>query len=254
LSQRPERRGRFEKPVAILAALAVWQISAVVLDNSLVLVTPFVVAGRLADLVAQADFWLSVGFSLIRIAGGFLLAMVIGSLLAIAASQARAVEVLLWPYVALVKATPVASFIILCLIWLNASNLSVFISFLMVLPIAYTNLLHGIRSTDTQLLEMADVFQVGRLRRLRYIYLPHIKPYLLSASSIAIGLAWKSGIAAEVIGIPSGSIGEKLYEAKIYLNAGDLFAWTVTIVAVSLLVEKLFVHVMKTTLSRLEQV
>ena len=230
-----------------------WQITAVLLDNSLVLVTPFVVAGRLADLVVQADFWLSVGFSLIRIAGGFLLAMVIGSLLAVAASQARTVEVLLWPYVALVKATPVASFIILCLIWLNASNLSVFISFLMVLPIAYTNLLHGIRSTDAQLLEMADVFQVGRLRRLRYIYLPHLRPYLLSASSIAIGLAWKSGIAAEVIGIPNGSIGEQRYEAKIYLNAGDLFAWTVTIVAVSLLVEKIFVRLLKTTLSRLEQ-
>ena len=47
----------------------------------------------------------------------------------------------------------------------------------MVLPIIYTNLLQGIKSTDPKMLEMAGVFRVGWLKRLKYIYLPQIKPF-----------------------------------------------------------------------------
>ncbi len=111
----------------------------------------------------------------------------------------------------------------------------------MVLPIVYTNVLQGIRSTDKQLLEMADLFNIGWWRRLRYIYIPHLTPYILSACTVSIGLSWKAGVAAEVIGIPTGSIGERLYEAKVYFSTGDLFAWTLVIIALSILAEKIFV-------------
>jgi NitT/TauT family transport system permease protein len=144
-----------------------------------------------------------------------------------------------------IKSVPVASFIILCLIWLSSKSLSIFIGFLMVLPIVYTNMLHGIKSTDTKLLEMATLFRVGWGKKLKYIYLPHLKPYILSACSVSIGLAWKAGIAAEVIGIPDGSIGERLYEAKVYLSTADLFAWTAVIVVISVIFEKVFLRGLK---------
>ena len=160
-------------------------------------------------------------------------------------------EVLLWPYVTFIKTTPVASFIILCLIWLDSANLSVFISFLMVLPIVYANMLEGIRQTDPKLLEMARLFRVSPGRRLFYIYLPQLRPYLMTACSVALGLSWKAGIAAEVIGIPDGSIGERLYEAKVYLNSADLFAWTVVIIAVSIVFEKLFLLLLRRGYARL---
>jgi len=212
------------------------------LGNDLLLVTPLVVVRTLFNLCWSAEFWVTVGFSFFRIAAGFLLALLTGIGLAVAAGRFRLAEVLLQPYMSVVKATPVASFIILCLIWLDSRSLSVFIAFLMVLPIVYTNILQGIKSTDRKLLEMADVFRVGWWRRLEYIYLPQLKHYLLSACAISIGLSWKAGIAAEVIGIPQGSIGEKLYEAKVYLSSGDLFAWTVAVVIISILFEKLFVR------------
>lgn len=240
---------RLEKAGAILAALALWQLAAMLLDNSLFLVTPFVVAGKLTTLVVTADFWSTIAFTFLRIEIGFFLALFMGTILAFTAGRFRVIGVMLQPYMAVVKATPVASFIILCLIWLNARNLSVFIAFLMALPIIYTNVLQGFHAADTKLLEMARLFDVGWKRKFRYIYIPQVKPYLLSACSVAVGLSWKAGVAAEVIGIPDGSIGEKLYNAKVYLNTGELFAWSVVIVVISILFEKLFMHVIRALFS-----
>ena len=133
----------------------------------------------------------------------------------------------------------------LALILFSSKNLAVLISFLIVLPVLYTNLLSGIRAADPQLLEMARVFRVPALRGIRYVYLPQVLPYFRSACGSALGLCWKSGIAAEVIGMPDGSIGEQLQQAKIYLNTPDLFAWTLVIVLVSLIFEKVFLALLK---------
>ena len=152
----------------------------------------------------------------------------------------------------MIKATPVASFIILCLIWLNVQNLSIFISFLMVIPIIYTNILQGLLATEEKLLEMAEVFKLSWGKQFVYIYLPQLRPYLLSACSLSLGIAWKSGVAAEVIGIPNGSIGEMLYEAKLYLDSPQLFAWTAVIIVVSIAFEKMFMLLLKRFYKRLE--
>lgn len=226
----------------MLAALLLWQFAAMLLGNQLLLVTPFVVLKKLAILLIDREFWDVLAFSFLRIVVGFLLALCTAIFLAALAGRFPWAEVMLSPYIAIIKSTPVASFIILCLIWLDARSLSVFIAFLIVLPVVYTNVLSGIKATDYQLLEMADLFEIAWWRRLRYIYIPQINPYLLSACSVAIGMSWKAGIAAEVIGIPKGSIGEKLYEAKVYFSTGDLFAWTLVIILVSILFEKLFMY------------
>ena len=173
--------------------------------------------------------------------GGFLLALALGLALAALAAALRWVEVLLRPLMLTIKSIPVASFIILALMWLrSAGNLAVFISFLMVLPVVYTNTLAGIRETDARLLEMAAVFRVPPAKRVRYLYVPAALPYFRSACTVGLGLCWKSGVAAEVIGITSGSIGEALYNAKILFSTAELLAWTVVIVLLSLAFERLF--------------
>ena len=154
---------------------------------------------------------------------------------------------------AAIKAVPVASFIILVLIWGPSRNLSVVISFLMVLPVIYTNDLGGILSTDRKLLEMAQVFRIPLFRRIRYIYLSQLLPYLRTGFSLSLGLCWKAGVAAEVIGIPKGSIGEKLYEAKVYLETPDLFSWTLVIVLISVIFEKLFLRFIDKTVALIEK-
>ena len=162
------------------------------------------------------------------------------------------VSILSSPLVKTVRATPVASIVILVLVWVHSRNLSVVISFLMVFPVVYTNILEGLVSTDKDLIEAAGVYRITRLKRIRYIYLPSLSPYIQSAISTSLGLAWKSGIAAEVIGLPDGSIGERVYEAKIYLSTPDLFAWTVVIIILAFLFERFFLFVSSSLLRRAE--
>lgn len=241
------------KVLAVAFWLLIWQLGAMALGQELVLVTPVAVVAQLGVLLPQGAFWQAVGYSFARIVLGFALALALGGALAALSYAFAPLRTLLWPPFAAIKATPVASFIILCLILFTSRQLSVFISFLMVLPVVYTNLLRGLEQTDRQLLEMARVFGVGPGRRVRYLYLPQLRPYLESACAVSLGLCWKAGIAGEVIGIPTGSIGEQLYLAKLYLNSRDLFAWTAVVVAVSMAFEKLFLAGLRLLYRRLER-
>ena len=231
--------------LAVLFWIAVWQIASMWLGQEILLASPVSVIRRLFELIFTGDFWHSAGFSFGRIVLGFSMALILGILLAVLAFLSRTVEILVNPVLTAVKSTPVASFIILCLIWIPSRNLSVFISFLMVLPVIYTNILEGIRQTDRQILEMAKVFQVSMGRQIRYIYVSQILPYFVSACRLSLGMCWKAGVAAEVIGVPKGSIGEKLYNAKIYLETPDLFAWTIVIIVISFVFEKCFLWLVR---------
>ena len=230
----------WQRAGAVVLALSVWQAASWAVGSALLLPGPVTVLGRLCALAVTAAFRRAVAFSFCRIAGGFALALVLAFVLALAAGRWPVVEVLLRPYVLAIKAVPVASFIILALVWLNSRGLSLFISALMVFPPVYLNVLEGICRTDRRLLEMARVFRVPLGRRLRGIYLPQVMPYFRTAVSLGLGLCWKAGAAAEIIGLPAGSMGERLYTAKVYFQTADLFAWTVTIVAVSVAFERLF--------------
>ena len=225
---------------AVLFWLAVWQLGAMALHQSILLVSPVQVLVRLAQLAVTLAFWRAIAYSLCRIVLGFLAGILLGTVLAALSARFRRVEELLAPAMLAVRSIPVASFIILALILFSSRNLAVLISFLMVLPILYANVLEGIRAADGQLLEMAQLFRIPPRRRIRYVYLPQVLPYFRSACSSALGLCWKAGIAAEVIGMPRGSIGERLQQAKVYLDTPDLFAWTLVIVLVSLAFERVF--------------
>ena len=231
--------GKQKQPVrawAVIFWLLVWQLASMALraaypHGALLLASPADAAKRLAELSVTADFWRAVARSAAHILGGFLLSCALAVVLAALAARLRRVEELLAPLVAAIKAVPVASFIILALVWLSSRSLTLFISALMVFPPVYLSTLEGIRRTDRQLLEMARVYRVPLSRRL---------PYFRSAVSAALGLCWKAGTAAEVIGLSGGTIGERLYTAKVYFQTPDLFAWTAVIVLISALFEKLF--------------
>ncbi len=222
-----------------------WQILSVIVADKLLLVSPIDVLKRLYQMIFEPEFLSSILFTFKRITIGFGLGLLVGTVLALTAGRFKTVETLLWPYMLTVKSVPVASFVVIALLWINAANLSLLISFLMVLPIIYTNILEGVHSVDEKMLEMAEVFKMPFSRRLRFIWLPSLKFFALSGCKVAVGLAWKSGVAAELIGYPKGSVGEALYYSKLWLETADLFAWTVVIVVVSVAFEKLFVFLLK---------
>ncbi len=226
------------KLFAICFWLIGWELLSLRLDNEIVLASPFAVLVTLLELIRQAEFWQTILFSSLRIIYGFTLAMAGGTILAVVSFRFRLMEELVSPVMKIIKAMPVASFIILALFWIDVKNLSVLASFMMVVPMFYSNVLQGINETDRKLLQMAKVYRLGAMKKLIAIYIPSVAPYFLTAVSVGMGFGWKSGIAAEVIGIPTGSIGRMLYEAKLYVMTKELLAWTVVIILISVLFEK----------------
>lgn len=224
----------------LLFWLAVWQLAYRIVGRDLLLASPFAVFRRVFELAATTDFWRIIGTSFCRIMAGFLLGVLLGTLLGIITAGCKtAYQVLKLP-MSIIKATPVASFVILALIWISGKNLSTFISFLMVLPMVHQNVHQGLKSADPLLLEAARSYRLGRLKTAHAVYLPAVLPYFLSVCRVAMGFAWKAGIAGEVIAIPRDTIGTQLYNAKIYLETTDLFAWTVVIVVLSVVIERIF--------------
>ncbi len=225
---------------AVVVWLVAWQAAAMLMDSRLLLPAPVEVLARFFSLAATYGFWGRVAFTLLRILAGFCLGVTLGAGLAAVAMRFRRAGELFAPAMALAKSVPVACFVVLALIWAGASELSVVVSVLVVAPIVYENVCDGVRATDALLLEMADVLCVPAMRRLTAIYLPQTVPYFRAACASSLGMAWKAGVAAEIIAIPAGSIGEALYGAKIYFDTTDLFAWTLAVVVLSVLFEKAF--------------
>lgn len=231
-------RAKIRKAVIILFWLAVWQAAAAWADNSILLVGPAEVLRAFVQNALQPDFLRIVFGSFARIGLGFGLALLAGLLLGALGSRFAPVQELLAPVISTLKSIPVASFVVLLLIWFGAGHLSLFISFLIVFPNVYVNTIAGLKSADEELLEMARVFGMGRFNRFFYLYRPALMPYLNSCMKISLGMSWKSGVAAEVIGLPDYSLGERLYMSKIYLDTAGMLAWTLTVILLSFLFEK----------------
>lgn len=233
------------KCIIIVFWLLIWQLGSLAVGNSILLVGPVDMIKSLASLLPTLDFWQTIAYSFGKISIGFLSAFFLGIIFGSAGYRFSLLQELLQPIILLMKSIPVASFVILALIWLGSRQLSVFISFMVVFPIIYINTISGLESTDKKLLEMTQVFHVSVWKKVLYIYLPALMPYLISSCKVSLGMSWKSGIAAEVIGVPAHSIGERLYMAKIYLSTADLFAWTFVIIIISAVFEQVFLYLLK---------
>lgn len=244
-SSTQRNKGSLTAAMSILFWLVVWEIAARLVSQQLFLTSPIQVLKTLYGLLGSSEFYSTVGFSFIRISIGFLCAAVIGSVLGVLAYKLRPVETLVRPLMGAIKAAPVASFVVIALLMVGSQNLSALISFLMVLPVFYTNILTGLWSVEPERFEAADVFGMLNSDRFRFIYLPYVAPFARSACEVGIGIAWKSGVSAEVIGIASGSIGEKIYDSKLYLDTSQLFAYTLVVIAVSLILERLAILLIK---------
>lgn len=230
--------------IAICFWLFVWHFLSLKINNSIFLPSPESTYKALIRISKRADFWQTIFNTFSKIAKGFLLALIAGTLLSVISAFVKIIDVLVSPFMRLLKTVPVASFIILALLWVKSDKLSVLISFVMVTPVVYINILQSFDNVDNNLLEMADIFNVGLLRRLRFIYVPALVSGFMSACKIGLGFCFKAGIAAEIIGLPFRSIGSELYKSKLYLMTDELFAWTVVIVLMSVFFEGVCIYLL----------
>ncbi len=234
---------RFARGAAVaLFWIAVWWGIAALVQQEILIPTPLAVASTLWKLLPSGDFWASVAISLLRIVLGFVAALLVGTVLAVFTVRFAALRAVFSPLLHIIRAAPVASFIILTLVWISYDVIPAFIAFLMVLPIVWVNVEEGIRRTDPALLEMAAAYRVPPRRVLTSLYIPSVKPFFMTACVNGLGFAWKSGVAAEVICHPEWAIGSRLHDAKIYLETPEVFAWTAVVIVMSIVLETLLVR------------
>ena len=220
--------------------IALWAFSAWRVGKPLLFPSPLAVLTRLWELAQTKEFYTVVGNSLWSVLSGILIAVLLGSILSALTAHVKVLRDLLLPIMTVIKATPVASFIILALIWIGAKKVPTFITILIVLPLIWTNLDVGFSKIDRGLWEVAKVYKMPFWRRWTTLTLPSLKPYFVSACRSALGLAWKAGIAAEIIASPRNTIGTMIGDAKQYILTADMFAWTLTVILLSLVIEFVF--------------
>ena len=240
-----EQRPKINGLPALLFWTAVWYLAALAQDNPLLLPTPVQVLRCLGNLMLTASFWQITVVSICRILLGVVSAFILGVILAVLTTNSRLLETLIAPAMTAMQATPVASFTILVLIWMDRDFVPVLICGMMVLPVVWNSVSAGIRVTDRQLLEMAQMYRLPRSRVLRRIYIPSVMPFFRTACSSGLGLGWKAGIAAEVLTVPKRSIGRMISDSKLYLLTEELFAWTLAVIVLSLLLQKVMLHLLK---------
>ena len=223
---------------AVAAAwIGLWQILSMIVGLELLLPSPLSTVRRLFELAGTVEFWGAVGKSCLNILTGWILGVLAGTVLALATNANGVIRAFFSPVMSVIKATPVASFVMLAFVWIRGARLPTFCTFLMVLPVVWANIHEGLSSADAGLLEMAKVFRLRRSTIWRTIRLPALLPHLFGALRVSLGFAWKAGVAAEVIAHAGSSIGSSLYDAKLYLNTAEVFAWTAVIILLSVLLE-----------------
>lgn len=215
----------------------VWELTARWVGKELILPAPEAVARSLATLAGTGDFWRAAAATLLRILAGFGVGAVLGTALGAATAASRWCDRLFSPALRAVRTVPVVSFILLLYFSLPTARVPVAVAALMALPVVWRSARQGIAAADPLLLELAGAYRFGRAKTLRLVYLPAAAPALTAGWETALGLAWKSGVAAEVLCQPRWAAGTGLQSAKAYLDTAGVVAWTVMIVLMSLAVE-----------------
>lgn len=217
--------------------LVVWQVASMLDSSGILLCGPLDALFALYRLSSTQTFWSSIWFSTLRIVAGVLLGYIIAGVLAAASWHTSTVRILLQPALLAIKSTPVACVVVILLIWTGAANVSVITVLLLVVPAIYFALCAGLDNMDAGQRDLFEIFGARGRRRFFALIWPAILPYLETASSTVLGMSWKAGIAAELIGVPAGSLGERIYQAKLLLETPDLFAWTFCVICLSWLFE-----------------
>ena len=242
------------KILPIFFWLILWWLLSITINQPLLLVSPIIVFNKIINIILSNSFITIIISSISKITIGLFSATLTGIIFAYISNKNKYIKPLISSLILTIKSIPVASIIILILIWVSSANISIIISYMMVLPIIYQNILIAFDNLDNKLIEMANIFNINKYIKYRYIYISQLLPYFTSATITSIGFSFKAGIAAEIIGLPTNSIGTSLYESKIFFDIPSLFAWTIIIIILSYLYETFFKLLIKIIAIKLKKI
>ncbi len=231
---------RLLKAVAVILWICIWQILSMIINKELLMPSPYVTFRTLVSLMSDSSFYTALLYSLFRIIIGFLIAVLLAFSLGVLSGLSKNAEILLSPFITIIRSTPVMSFIILAIIWFSYNLAPLVVNLIMCFPPVYDNVVKGIKNTDKKLLYMAKVYQVKPFKIFTGIYLGSVKPFLAAGMNTALGLAFRVAVAAEVLANPRYGIGTRLLQAKYNLETSEVFAWTLMILVLSYIFEYIF--------------
>lgn len=238
-NKKPHKKSKGRQTAVCLFWLVIWQAASVAVDKPLILPGPWETVTALFSLTGETEFYLNILWTLFRCLSAMALSFVLGSLCAWLSYRKDMFRSLLTLPVGFFKAVPVMAIIIYVILLASADWVAVIVCFLMCFPIVYTNILAGLDSTSEEFLELAYIYDLTSAEKARYIYLPGIRTYIMSAVQLIAGMSWKAVVAAEVLSIPKYSLGYEMMNSKYYLQTPVLFAYILVIVVLSLAMEKI---------------
>lgn len=238
-SGRP-RRSPTVRAAAVVGWLVAWQAAAWAVDSPILLCGPVDAAASLVSMAAAPPFWQTVAVSFAHIAGGFLVAAALGTCLGALAHRSAVLEAVLEPAMLALKAVPVACVVVILLLWVGSAGVATACVAIVVLPPYYFAMLEGLAAADPAGSATLKALGVGPVARALAHGWPSVLPFVLAASRTAVSMAWKAGVAAELIAIAGTTLGAEVYQAKLLLETDRLMAWTVAIVCCAFVSERAF--------------
>ncbi len=219
--------------------ILVWEILSQLVNQEFYLPSPQSTIVSLLNLLAEKDTYITILYSSYRTLLGFMVSCIVGVVLGYICGISKSFYNLFNPLISVIRTVPVMSIIIIAIMWFKDTNVPIFVAFLMCFPIIWTNTVSGIHSTDIKLLQMCSIYNIKNIRIIKSVYFYSALPYIKAGMISALGISWKVTSAAEVLSLPKYSIGGYLYDSKVYLEIPDLFAWTIIIIFLSIIFEKI---------------
>ena len=226
------------KILPVLILLVIWEISACIYDKAVFFPSVHQTFFALVEILKSEEFLKVVYMTFTRVLCGLFYGTLSGCAFAILSYKVKFIHSIMIPLLSVIKATPIASIIILLYISpLNGNAIAILISFLIVFPIVWQNVYDAFNSIDKDLIEVAKIYEFSFIKKLKFLILPELKKFIIPATVTSIGLAFKAEIAAEIIAGVNDSIGQMIYYAKDVPAADRVFAWTIIGILLSILVE-----------------
>lgn len=219
-------------PGALIAAWAVGASTGAI--DPAVFSSPAAVAGTAASLWQQGLLQEHLSISLIRAGAGFGIGVGVGVLLGVLSGTVMSVERLIDPSLQILRAVPIVILLPLFVVWLGFGELpKILFIVLAIMPKVYVGTYAGIVNVDPRLLEVAQVFQLSRLRSVFGIAIPSASPYIFNAIRLATVNALIALIFAESLNAKSG-LGYLSTQGLLYFRADLILVVALTYAALGL--------------------
>lgn len=212
----------------------IWYCVAEGIDNETLLPSPLNVVNCVMQIVTTNEFVNILFSSLERVVLSFIVSLVVSIIIAAVSSRYNIFKDFFSPIILILKSIPTMAFVIIILIWLDKNSAPFLIGVMISFPILYDTTLNAIKSVNKDLIKMADIYEVGAVRKIIYIYVPSVSFAIQGILSSTLSLILKVVVAGEIYGQPKYGIGASLQLEKMYLNTAGIFAWIVIIAVISI--------------------